>query len=155
MAGPTTRKKKRTKKSAGKRKGLTGAQLLKQGKGRTHQLEDIEGLDAPLYVKLSAADLLAFTELSAADVDEETGEEIEATQQENADRQNDLLAKCLCDEKGDAILTADQAEELAEMDWDIYQSIVRGVMSIINQKQKGVVGDDVTPLPDGESSPTS
>ena len=148
MAAPTPRKKKRTKRSGKRRKGLTGAQLLKQGKERTHELGEIPGLDGVLYVKLTAQDLLAFTELQEED-DEDT------TTTENADRQNDLLAKCLCDEGGDTILSADQAKELAEMDWDVYMGVVMGVMKIISRKQDNAVGDDVAPLPDGESSPTS
>jgi hypothetical protein len=133
---------------------LTGAQLLKQGKERLHELAEIEGLEGTLYVKLSAQDLLGFTELETEQTDDD-GNVVEVSALERADRQNILLAKCLADENGDAILNIDQADELSEMDWDIYMGIVRGVMSVIGSKTEDVTGDDVTPLPDGESSPTS
>ena len=140
----------RKRSSTKRKKGLTGAQLLKQGKERLHVLEEIEGLEGTVYAKLSAQDLLDFTELNQS----EEGED-EATTKERADQQNALLAKVLADETGAPILTAEQADELGEMDWDIYMGIVKGVMSIIGRKQEDATGDDVAPLPDGESSPTS
>lgn len=133
-----------------RKKGLTGAQLLSQGKGRLHQLEEIEGLEGTLYVKLTAQDLLSFTELNEGGDDGD-----EATARAQADQQNVLLAKCLADEAGQPILTAEQTDELSEMDWGIYMSIVRGVMAIISSKTEDVSGPDAAPLQDGESSPTS
>jgi len=132
-----------------RKKGLTGAQLLSQGKGRLHELGEIDGLEGTLYVKLTAQDLLSFSELNAG----EEGDE--ATAREQADQQNGLLAKCLADETGQPILTPPQADELSEMDWGIYMALVRGVMAIVSSKTEDVSGDDVAPLQDGESSPTS
>jgi hypothetical protein len=136
--------------STKRKKGLTGAQLLKRGKERLHELRDVPGLgDATLYVRLTASDLLDFTELETEESDGKV------STKERADRQNDLLVKCLVDETGAPILTADQAVELAEMDWDVYMGVVRGVMAVISSKQEETTGDEATPLEDGESSPTS
>ncbi len=157
MAKRTVKKRAGSHRPAGRKKGLSGAQLLKRGKTRLHELKDIPGLgDDVVYVKLTARDLLAFTELEREEtVDEETGEVVKLSTTEQANRQNDLLAKCLVNEGGETILTADQAQDLSEMDWELYMGVVRGVMDVIGRKQDDAVGKDVTPLAAGENLPTS
>ena len=131
--------KRRTAAQTKQIKALTKSQLFG---GKTKRLEaiEIDELGGTVYLApLKASEILPF--MSGDD---------DSVEGMNA-RQNELMVIALVDETGKRIFADEDAEKMNDLHWDVYTRIVRRLTGKIQGEQK----ETETPLPDGESSPSS
>jgi hypothetical protein len=120
-------------------KALTKSQLFGSKQKRLEAIE-IEELGGTVYLApLKASEILPFM-----------GADDDSVEAMNA-RQNELIVIALVDENGKRIFADEDAEQMNELDWDVYTRIVRHLTGKIRGEQK----DADAPLQDGESSPSS
>ena len=120
-------------------KALTRSQLFGGNKSRLEAIQ-IDELGGRVYIApLKASEILPF--MSSED---------DSVEGMNS-RQNQLIVKALVDESGKRIFDDEDAEQMNELDWDVYTKIVR----VLTGKIQGTKEATDAPLPDGESSPSS